>query len=144
MRQGAKKKMKPHIEYFFSKWAKVRKAKPEDAICVEIGANLRQLAIHDELNGLFFNVENEGSSGRSHQLNLLKKASGKIPGVSDYVFVRNGLTLFVEIKTSKGKQQKSQEHFEAWCNDHDLLYFICRSWADVNYLLTKHGFLVKN
>ena len=41
--------MKPHIEYFFSKWAKVRKAKPEDAICVEIGANLRQLAIRDEL-----------------------------------------------------------------------------------------------
>lgn len=136
--------MKKHIKFFFEKWYNISKAKPEDTICVEICRNLRQLAIHDQLNGLFFHVENEGSAGRSHALNKLKKATGKIPGVADYIFMRAGQNLALEIKTEDGKQEKSQEHFESWCVEHGVPYYICRSWGDVKYLLTKYGFIVKD
>lgn len=133
--------MKDYIKYYFSKWARVKNAKPEDTICLEICNELRSLIIGNRFNGLFFHVENEGSSKRSHQLNLLKKATGKIAGVSDYVFCRDGLTLFIEIKTPKGKQCESQRNFEAWCKDYGLRYHLCFSWGDVKYLLTKEGFL---
>lgn len=133
--------MPPHIKYFFEKWARIKRAKPEDAICVEICSNLRTIAIQGLLDCVFFHVENEGSSKRSHQLNLLKKACGKIPGVSDYIFMRGGKNLAIEIKAQDGKQHKAQEHFEEWCKEHGVPYYICRSWGDVKYILLKEGFI---
>ncbi len=133
--------MKKYVKFYFEKWANVKKAKPEDAICLAICSELRALIIGGKFNGLFFHVENEGSAKRSHQLNLLKKATGKMAGVADYVFCREGLTLFIEIKTKDGKQGTSQKHFEEWCNDANVPYHICRSWGDVKYLLQKYEFI---
>tara|TARA_R110000850_G_scaffold140426_2_gene261818 strand:+ start:202 stop:609 length:408 start_codon:yes stop_codon:yes gene_type:complete len=133
--------LKPYIKYYFAKWAVVKRAKPEDTICLAICNELRALVVGGKFNGLFFHVENEGNGGRSHQLNLLKKASGKMAGVSDYVFCRDGLTLFVEIKTEKGKQGASQVMFESWCDDFNLPYHICRSWLELKILLKKEGFI---
>ena len=136
--------MKPYVKFYFSKWARIKRAKPEDTICLEICNHLRRTVINDKFNGLFFHVENEGNGGRSHQLNSLKKASGKIAGVADYVFCREGLTIFIEIKTKKGTQQKSQEHFETWCNDYGVPYYIARSWDETEQILIDNGFIEEN
>lgn len=135
------KPLAPHIDFFFSRWYQFKNAKPEDIICLEICNNLRTLALAGLLDCVFFHVENEGSRGRSHALNKLKKASGKIPGVSDYIFMRRGQNLAIEIKAGDNDQGDAQKHFEAWCVEHRVPYYICKSWGDVKYILLKEGFI---
>lgn len=58
-----------------------------------------------------------------------------IAGLSDYCFLLNdgsGRTVYLEFKSSTGKQSQEQIDFEKSCTDRNVLYFVV---SDVNDLL---------
>ena len=121
----------------FSKWVNVKKAKPEDLLCSEITANLRQLVLSGQFNGVFFHVPNEGNAKLGHASKMIRKAIGVIPGAPDYVFANESGVLFVEIKTEKDKLSTSQKAFQKWCNMSGVEYVVCRSWKELEKKLQK-------
>ncbi len=58
------------------------------------------------LRGLFFRIKNEGTNRIS---GAIGKATGIVPGVADScLLVPNSNALFIEFKTPKGKESKTQ------------------------------------
>lgn len=56
-------------------------------------------------------------------------------GVSDLTAVKKGVTLWIEIKTGKGRQSKHQAEFEKNIKEQQGHYLVARSFEDVdNYL----------
>ena len=56
---------------------------------------------------------------------------GSYPGISDIIAVRNGVVLFIEVKTETGKQSGAQKEFELLCKDRGIPYILARSLEDV-------------
>lgn len=54
------------------------------------------------------------------------------PGISDYIAVRDGIVLFIEVKNERGNQSPDQKNFENNVNDHGGVYFVARSIEDVD------------
>ena len=52
-------------------------------------------------------------------------------GISDMIAVKDGQTLFVEIKTPKGRQSEHQKRFEADIVEHGGSYLLIRSLDDL-------------
>ena len=127
--------------FYFSKWGVLSKGNPEDIICAEICAELRQLILHDKFKGQFFHVENETGGKQSAAYAMIKKVTGKMPGAPDYIFAMNNLCIFIEIKTKDSKQNTAQKHFQSWAEYANNSYFICRSWEDVKKILVVHNFI---
>lgn len=76
-----------------------------------------------------FSVPNGGGRNRK-EMYFLKK-EGLTPGVADLVICAdNGRVLFVEMKTSKGKQSPNQKEFESKVSELGFKYIICRSTDD--------------
>jgi len=51
-------------------------------------------------------------------------------GISDLVLLRDGRVTFMELKTAKGKQRKSQIEFEQWALLAGARYVVVRSVED--------------
>lgn len=63
---------------------------------------------------------------------------GAYKGFSDLTALKNGITLYIEIKTPKGKQSEYQKQFQHDIELHGGIYILARSVADVvPYLTTK-------
>ena len=58
-----------------------------------------------------------------------------IAGVSDIIVCHKGLTLFVEVKTVKGRQSVSQKKFEEFVKESGNHYFIVRGIYDMREVL---------
>lgn len=54
------------------------------------------------------------------------------PGISDYIAIRDGLVLFIEVKSDRGIQSQEQINFERNIIDHSGVYFVARSVEDVD------------
>lgn len=54
-----------------------------------------------------------------------------VPGESDLtVFCKGGRTIFLEVKTSAGRQSKLQKHFEEYIKSLGYEYYVVRSVED--------------
>lgn len=51
---------------------------------------------------------------------------GSYPGIPDLIAVKNGQTLFIEVKTHNGRQSKKQEEFQKALEDHGGKYLLIR------------------
>lgn len=79
---------------------------------------------------LVFAIANGGSRNAIEGANLKKE--GVLAGVADLqVLLNNGKSLFLEVKTEKGKQQQTQKDFEERCKELGHNYHIVRSIEDV-------------
>ena len=130
------------VDHIFGKWGRVKNAKPEDTICIELCNTLRAYILNKSFNGVFFHVENETGGKRSVVYNLLKKLTGKIAGAPDYIFINTKHTLLIEMKAPGKKQSKNQKMFQAWCDAMGIKYYVCFSSKEVEKLLQEHGFIV--
>ena len=83
---------------------------PESAI-------LRAVRQHLRLQG-FFTIRNVAGIG-TH------------PGLSDLMAVRDGVTIFIEVKTATGKLSKPQERFCRAVTAHGATYLLVRSVDDM-------------
>ena len=63
---------------------------------------------------------------------------GAYKGISDLIACKDGVTLFIEVKTKKGKLSQFQEIFRDDIESHDCNYVVARCYEDVeNYLQEK-------
>lgn len=79
---------------------------------------------------IVFSTNNESCYNNSYFLE-----SGVLQGVSDLVIVLPNKVLFVELKTERGKQSKSQKEFEAKLISIGYEYYIIRSLEDFKELI---------
>jgi hypothetical protein len=56
---------------------------------------------------------------------------GCYPGLSDFVAVKDGQTVWIEVKTPKGKQSEGQEQFQADIEAHGGKYIVAKGIEDV-------------
>ena len=86
------------------------------------------------LHGLYvFAVPNGGQ--RAITTARMLKAEGCTAGISDLVILEKGTVRFVEVKTSKGRQQESQKEFEEIIKAHNMKYEVWRDIEDaVDYV----------
>ena len=62
-------------------------------------------------------------------------------GISDIIAIKNGITIYVEVKTKYQKQRESQIKFEAEIKNHGGKYFVVRSIEDMEFYLSEEGLL---
>lgn len=129
---------------------------PEDRLAVEVADACRAWSIEGRLRGIFWHTPNEVGGAKAQARMALAKALGLIPGTPDLVFIGGGEApagepvrfgslhriLLIELKAPKGTRSANQADFAAWANHHDIAYLICRSLAEVEEALTKHGLLL--
>lgn len=61
---------------------------------------------------------------------------GSYPGQSDIIAMKNGIVLFIEIKSKTGVQSKKQEDYEKSVTDAGCHYILARGYEDIeNYIL---------
>lgn len=61
---------------------------------------------------------------------------GSRRGFPDLTAMKDGKTLYIEIKTTSGKQSPYQVEFEKICKDHGCTYIVARSVDDIKQYLT--------
>ena len=60
---------------------------------------------------------------------------GAYKGISDLIACKDGVTLFIEVKTKKGKLSPYQKDFRDDIESHDCNYVLARCFEDVeNYI----------
>jgi len=87
---------------------------------------------------MFFSVPNEGHGGNTRRA-MHMKSLGQMNGVSDLVVVLTSRVIFLEVKTAKGRQSKSQKDFEQRVTMRGHEYHVVRSVDDVIGVLDKTG-----
>lgn len=128
----------------------------EDWLAMDVADQCRAWTIEDRLRAVWWHTANEaggGSDKRKREIQMAKaRALGMIPGAPDLVFIGPKHTtdfyevfhpvLLIELKSAKGRRTDNQGDFAAWANHHNITYLICRSLAEVEEALTKHGLLL--
>ena len=62
---------------------------------------------------------------------------GSQPGLSDLTAIKDGKTIYVEIKTPKGYQSDRQKQFQHDIETHGGIYVLCRRVEDIQPYLTR-------
>jgi len=65
-----------------------------------------------------------------------QQGMGSRRGFPDLTALKDGVTLYIEIKTQTGKQSAYQVEFERICTEHGGKYILARSVEDVKPFLT--------
>lgn len=82
---------------------------------------------------ILFSVPNGGQRHVLVAANL--KREGVLHGVSDLIWLHEGKTYFLEVKTDKGYQSGYQKEFEENVKKQGFTYFILRSTKDFDEFL---------
>ena len=117
---------------------KKNRGNPEADIQRDIVAKLRWALLPGDR---FHHSPNEvrGSSPAHRLLQGILKGMGLCPGFSDLIVLAQGKTVFLEVKTETGKQNKAQRDFEADMVAQGHHYEVVRSWDDVVAALGRAG-----
>lgn len=82
---------------------------------------------HNNPQHIIFSVPNESSNAKEQ---MYKKSLGLIAGVSDLIIIRPNEVLFVEVKTTVGRQSDKQKAFQSKVELLGFKYFLVRSEED--------------
>ena len=129
-----------------SKICNLPNLKGEDALTNKVAMTLTGYTLDNKLKGIWFHVPNESVVSKENKLKDIlriqrKHCMGLINGVPDFVFISKDKTLFIEMKTEKGRLSESQIYFRDWCVDEQIDYHIARSIDDVKDILIRHKLL---
>ena len=83
--------------------------------------------------GIIFSVPNERTGGYVAMKPLL--LTGLMSGVSDVIVVEQSRVLFVEVKTTIGRQSEKQKKFESQVTALGYKYHLVRSLEDFKNIL---------
>ena len=61
-----------------------------------------------------------------------QQSMGSLKGLSDLSALKNGITIYIEVKTSKGKQSEYQKQFQQEIESHGGVYILARGIDDVS------------
>jgi len=76
-------------------------------------------------DSIIFAVPNGGSRNKIEAYHM--KQEGVLAGVSDLIVIHKNNVIFVELKTMKGVQSKSQKEFEEKIRNNGFEYHVIRS-----------------
>ena len=107
-----------------------RESELQAAVCVYLRHALPKEAF-------FFAAVNEGK--RSPATGARLKKQGLLPGVADLVIVHEGMALFIELKTKRGRQSPEQIEFAKRCIECGSPYYLARTLAEVELVLAAEG-----
>ena len=65
------------------------------------------------------------------------KSMGMLPGVSDLILCFKGRTVFIELKTPKGRQTEKQQEFENKAELNGFDYYLVRSFDEYKQLIDR-------
>lgn len=117
--------------------ARKKSAKEEHNLQVSIVQFLRYQGY------IVFAIANGGSRNVVEAVNLKKE--GVLAGVADLqVILKDGRSIFLELKTAKGKQSQSQIDFENNLKELGHNYYVIRSIDEVINILDKFRNISKN
>lgn len=85
---------------------------------------------HHKPRNLIMSIPNEGKP------QLVR--TGLYRGASDLVLIHFGQVLFIENKTSTGRQSQQQKDFQAHVESLGFPYYLCRSLDDFKEVIAKH------
>lgn len=130
-----------------SKIRNIPSLKGEDSLTNKVAIALTGYSLDGKLKGVWFHVPNESVVSKDNKVTDIlrikrKHSMGLINGVPDLVFVSKDKTVFIELKTEKGRLSESQIYFKQWCIDEGIDYFVARSVEEVSEVLTKAKILV--
>lgn len=112
----------------------------EDDITVEFANSLRSLSLENKFKGIWVHVPNEVSDNKNKIFGLNLLAKGKIPGMADFIFIRPGKGILIELKTPKGKLSENQKNVQKWCEEQQVIYRVARSCTEGLNILNEEGF----
>lgn len=61
-----------------------------------------------------------------------QQSMGSLKGLSDLSALKEGMTIYIEVKTSKGKQSEYQKQFQQEIESHGGVYILARGIDDVS------------
>ena len=113
----------------------------EDFLSNQVAQYLKVLTLEEKLEGVWFHVPNESVVGDRMDIVRIKRKQclGMINGAPDFIITTRSKTIFIELKTDKGRQTESQKMFEKWSSKHNIAYSVCRSLDEVSQVLKKEG-----
>jgi hypothetical protein len=111
----------------------------EGLICFEFANELRALTLASKFNGIWMHVPNEQHSSKIHGWTI--RAMGRVPGASDYVFMRPDFSACLEFKSADGVQSDNQKIFQAWCESQHVPYLVVRTCKEGMKALAAWGFV---
>lgn len=118
----------------------------EDLMHKQFGSMVHQYQLMGKLDCSWWSYDASGEN-RTLKTGALLKAKGLIPGASDYKFkyLKKNIAyyLYLEFKTSKGKQSESQKRFEESCIAVNEKYYIVRSVKEAIELLIREGIIIE-
>lgn len=129
-----------------SKICNLPNLKGEDALANQIAMVLTGYTLDNQLKGVWFHVPNESVVSKENKLKDIlriqrKHCMGLINGVPDFVFISKEKSLFIEVKTDKGRLSESQVYFRDWSIDEKIDYYIARSVEEVKDILIRNKLL---
>ena len=115
----------------------------EDKLTNQIALCLKIAVLEGRLKGVFFHVPNESVSKTKRDLLRIvkKKQLGMISGAPDFVIVTQDITIFIELKTKKGRQSDFQKMFQEWSEKNNIQYYVIRDIPDLEKILLNNGVL---
>lgn len=121
--------------------------KGEDALTNKVAMKLTEYSLDGNLKGVWFHVPNESVVSKNNKVTDIlrikrKHSMGLINGVPDLVFITKDKSLFIELKTEKGRLSESQIYFREWCIDEKIEYYVARSVEDVIDILKRAKILI--
>ena len=130
-----------------SKICNLPNLKGEDAITNKVAMTLTGYSLDGKLKGVWFHVPNESVVSKNNKLTDIlrikrKHGMGLINGVPDLVFISKDKTVFIELKTEKGRLSESQIYFRDWCIDEKIDYYVARSVEEVTDILQRTKLLI--
>lgn len=129
-----------------SKICNLPNLKGEDALTNKVAMILTGYTLDNNLKGIWFHVPNESVVSKENKLKDIlriqrKHCMGLINGVPDFVFISKDKTLFIELKTEKGRLSEYQLYFRDWCVDEQIEYYVARSVEEVTDILKRNKLL---
>jgi len=85
--------------------------------------------------GLLFSVPNGGYRNPREAMKL--KLTGVVKGVSDLIFLWQGNTYFLELKTPTGRQGTAQKEWQEKVEKHKFKYYIIRDLKTFKKIINK-------
>jgi len=65
----------------------------------------------------------------------IRQGLGSYPGAPDRIAMKNGIVLFIEVKSAKGRLSESQQDFMAHIVNHGGHYIIARGYEEIESYL---------
>jgi len=111
--------------------------KGEDKLANDVALELKALTLEGKLNAVWFHVPNESVVGSLKDMLRInrKHLMGLVNGAPDFVVISERETIFIELKTDKGRLTESQKMFREWASKVGIEYYIIRNLTELRSAL---------